>query len=158
MCLGSFLWGNCYLRSVLWKVFGERPREALKPEHAGKSREELIKETGMVVALRDVSFEVRRGETFVVMGLSGSGKSTLARCLIRLLEPTAGDVLVDGENILEYSENQLKEFRRRKTGMVFQHFGLLPTAMCSTTLPWGSRWRGSGSRTATPAPMRCWSW
>ncbi len=110
----------------LWKVFGERPERALEPEHSGKTREEMISETGLVMALRDVSFEVAKGETFVVMGLSGSGKSTLVRCLTRLLEPTSGDVWVDGENVLEYHENQLRDFRRKKVAMVFQHFGLLP--------------------------------
>jgi glycine betaine/proline transport system ATP-binding protein len=110
----------------LWKVFGEDPERALDSKHSEQSREELISETGLVRALRDVSFDVGRGETFVVMGLSGSGKSTLVRCLTRLLEPTSGEVWIDDENILDYQEHQLRDFRRKKVAMVFQHFGLLP--------------------------------
>ncbi len=110
----------------VWKVFGDRSERALDPEHASKSRAELRQELGVVVGLRDVSFAVNSGEVFVVMGLSGSGKSTLVRCLIRLTEPTAGQVHFDGEDIRTYSSEQLVQFRRSKVAMVFQHYALLP--------------------------------
>ena len=110
----------------LWKVFGSRPDRVFQPEHASKSRAELQDELGLVTGLRDVSFSVEKGAVFVVMGLSGSGKSTLVRCLIRLIEATRGQVYFDGEDILGYTQAQLIEFRRQKTAMVFQHYGLLP--------------------------------
>ena len=110
----------------LWKVFGSKPERVFEPEHASKSRAELQDELGLVTGLRDVSFAVDRGMVFVVMGLSGSGKSTLVRCLIRLIEATRGQVLFDGDDICGYSQAQLIEFRRQKTAMVFQQYGLLP--------------------------------
>ena len=110
----------------LWKVFGDQPERALEPQYADKSRAEIQDEMGLVVALRNVSFNVPPGEVFVVMGLSGSGKSTLVRCLTRLIEATEGKVLFDGEDILEYTPDQMIEFRRQKVAMVFQHYGLLP--------------------------------
>jgi glycine betaine/proline transport system ATP-binding protein len=110
----------------LWKVFGDGANRVFEPEHIEKSRAVLQDELGAVVALRDVSFDVQAGEIFVVMGLSGSGKSTLARCLIRLIDATRGAISFDGEDILGYDAKELTEFRRRKTAMVFQHYGLLP--------------------------------
>ena len=104
----------------LWKVFGPHPELAMSPENAHKTKEELLNELGLVVALKGVSFQVQKGETFVVMGLSGSGKSTLIRCLIRLIEPTDGSLAIEGEDILQYDERQLREFRRRRVAMVFQ--------------------------------------
>ena len=83
-------------------------------------------QTGCVLAVRDVSFRVREGETFVIMGLSGSGKSTLVRCLGRLIEPTRGEVLIDAEDLLTMNKQQLRDIRRHKMGMVFQHFGNFP--------------------------------
>ena len=90
------------------------------------SRADIQEELGAVVGLRDVSFDVGVGEIFVVMGLSGSGKSTLVRCLIRLIESTQGRIKFDGEDILEYNQEQLIQFRRQRVAMVFQHYGLLP--------------------------------
>jgi len=110
----------------LWKVFGPRAGSVVGTELADLSRSELLEQTGCVAAVRDVSFDVAPGEVFVVMGLSGSGKSTLVRCLTRLIEPTAGVVSVSGENILEASPARLRELRRTRFSMVFQHFGLLP--------------------------------
>ena len=110
----------------LWKVFGDQPERAVGQEHSAKSRAEIQDEMGLVVALRNVSFSVPPGEVFVVMGLSGSGKSTLVRCLTRLIEATQGKVLFDGEDILEYTPEQMIDFRRHKVAMVFQHYGLLP--------------------------------
>ena len=110
----------------LWKVFGDDPSIALEPENLGKSRAELQTEFGQVVALRDISFNVERGQTFVVMGLSGSGKSTLVRCLIRLIESTSGNIHIDGQDVTAFDDVRLREFRRTKIAMVFQNFGLLP--------------------------------
>ncbi len=110
----------------MWKIFGphaERIKKTLNPK---LSRDEVLEQTGHVVAVKDVSFGVRQGETFVVMGLSGSGKSTLVRCISRLIEPTSGQVIIEGENMMAMDEKQLRELRRRKISMVFQHFGLFP--------------------------------
>lgn len=110
----------------LWKVFGPTPEKIVGTRYADMSRPELLAETGCVAAVHDVSFDVADGEVFVVMGLSGSGKSTLVRCLTRLIEPTSGQVLIEGEDILAASNARLRELRRTKFSMVFQHFGLLP--------------------------------
>ncbi len=111
---------------TVWKIFGDDAEEARRLALAGEARSEILDKTGCVVAVRDVSFSVERGETFVVMGLSGSGKSTLVRCMSRLIEPTDGEVLVDGEDVCEYDDDRLRELRRTKVSMVFQHFGLFP--------------------------------
>lgn len=110
----------------VWKVFGSDPATARRLAEAGQTRQEIVDDCGQVVGVRDVSFRVRSGETFVVMGLSGSGKSTLIRCLSRLVEPTYGSILFDGEDICTASPEQLIEIRRHKLSMVFQHFGLFP--------------------------------
>lgn len=112
--------------SGLWKVFGSGPERALQQEHASKSRDEIQEELGLVVGLRDLSFRVTKGQTFVVMGLSGSGKSTLARCIIRLIEPTQGQIYFEGEDIVSYPAEELRQFRRDKIAMVFQNYALLP--------------------------------
>ena len=110
----------------LWKVFGPNPEAIVNSPDAMLSRSELRKKTGATAAVRDVSFDVGEGEVFVVMGLSGSGKSTLVRCMTRLIEPTAGEVLIQGEDVLHADAARLREIRRTKFSMVFQHFGLLP--------------------------------
>ena len=110
----------------LWKVFGKGGRDLADSVDPALSREDLLVQTGCVLAVRDVSFHVREGETFVIMGLSGSGKSTLVRCLGRLIEPTRGQVLIDGEDMLAMNKQQLRDIRRHKMAMVFQHFGNFP--------------------------------
>lgn len=111
----------------VWKVFGQgSPEPAIALAKAGSTRQNIITNIDQTVAVRDVSFSVARGETFVVMGLSGSGKSTLIRCLSRLIEPTSGEVLLNGENLLAMNDDELREIRRGKISMVFQHFGLFP--------------------------------
>ena len=110
----------------LWKIFGENVSPDLPQQIEGLSKAEAQSAHNIVVALQNVDFDVSDGETFVVMGLSGSGKSTLVRCINRLIEPTIGSVAIDGEDVLAYSEAELTEFRRKKTSMVFQQFGLLP--------------------------------
>ena len=110
----------------LWKVFGKNPQTVLEEPYRNQTRADIQQELGSVVALRDISFEVYPGETFVVMGLSGSGKSTLVRCLIGLIDATSGEINVDGEDITNFDARNLREFRRTKMAMVFQNFGLLP--------------------------------
>ncbi len=110
----------------LWKVYGPNPERIVGSPDALLSRSELRRKTGCTAAVRDVSFDVAEGEVFVVMGLSGSGKSTLVRCMTRLVEPTAGSVSIQGEDILHADASRLREIRRSKFSMVFQHFGLLP--------------------------------
>ncbi|HRR88831.1 MAG TPA: ATP-binding cassette domain-containing protein, partial [Methanoculleus sp.] len=110
----------------LTRVFGEEPEKAIELYRAGRSKQEIFKETGSTVALIDISFDVMRGETFVLMGLSGSGKSTLLRCINRIIEPTSGEVWIDGKDIVPMGEEELREVRRRKLGMIFQNFALLP--------------------------------
>jgi glycine betaine/proline transport system ATP-binding protein len=109
----------------VWKVFGPKPQRIVDSALADLPRAELAR-VGNVAAVRDISFSVGSGELFVVMGLSGSGKSTLVRCLSRLVEPTAGQVLIDGEDVTAASPERLRELRRTRMSMVFQHFGLLP--------------------------------
>jgi glycine betaine/proline transport system ATP-binding protein len=110
----------------IWKVFGPHPERIAPMLESNRSKKEILAETGHVVAVKDVSFDVRKGEIFVVMGLSGSGKSTLVRCISRLIEPTKGKIMMDGEDVLAMDEKQLRELRRNKISMVFQHFGLFP--------------------------------
>jgi len=110
----------------LWKVFGPAEHAVIGTPDADLTREQLKAKTDSMVAIRDVSFDVAPGEVFVVMGLSGSGKSTLVRCMTRLIEPTAGEVLLDGEDIRKADAARLRELRRHRFSMVFQHFGLLP--------------------------------
>ena len=110
----------------LWKVFGKNPDELFNSPLRNGEKSTIQRDLNLVVALRDVSFDVTPGETFVVMGLSGSGKSTLVRCLINLIEPTSGSIIVDGQDITQFDQKELRDFRRSKIAMVFQNFGLLP--------------------------------
>jgi glycine betaine/proline transport system ATP-binding protein len=109
----------------IWKIFGRNAEKVIGTPDAELSRGELREKTGCVAAVRNVSFEVWPGEVFVVMGLSGSGKSTLVRTLIRLIEPTAGRVEIDGRDVTAASRDELLQLRRHTSSMVFQHFGLL---------------------------------
>jgi glycine betaine/proline transport system ATP-binding protein len=109
----------------VWKVFGPHPDKVIGTPDADLSRSELQRKTGNVVAVRDVSIDIRPGEVFVVMGLSGSGKSTLVRTLIRLIEPTAGEIRITGQDVMAADQPELRELRRHTVSMVFQHFGLL---------------------------------
>jgi glycine betaine/proline transport system ATP-binding protein len=110
----------------VWKVYGPHADRIVGSPDAALSRQELLEKTGCVAAVRDVSFDVTEGEVFVVMGLSGSGKSTLVRMINRLHDPTAGQVLIDGEDVVQLDDERLREIRRKKISMVFQHFGLFP--------------------------------
>lgn len=128
----------------LWKVFGPKASRIPGSPEGELSREELRKRTGCVAGVKDVSFEVKRGEVFVVMGLSGSGKSTLVRCLTRLIEPTAGEVMIDDHDVLKMSESALRNLRRTHVAMVFQHFGLLPHRRVIDNIAYGLEVRGVG--------------
>ncbi|WP_200847177.1 glycine betaine/L-proline ABC transporter ATP-binding protein [Microbacterium sp. 18062] len=129
----------------LWKVFGEQPeRVVADPEYASLSPSEILERTGNVVAVRDLSFTVGKGEVFVIMGLSGSGKSTLVRCLTRLIEPTAGSIRLQGDDLRALDAGSLRELRRRKASMVFQHFGLLPFRTVVENIAYGLEIRGMG--------------
>ncbi len=107
-------------------MFGQKPDRAMQMAEAGRARPEILESTGCTIGVHDVSFDVKTGETFVVMGLSGSGKSTLIRCVSRLADVTRGSVALDGEDLTQMSEQALRQVRREKLSMVFQHFGLLP--------------------------------
>lgn len=128
----------------LWKVFGPGGEKVPKdPELSKLSSAELLERTGCNAAVRDMNFDVAKGEVFVVMGLSGSGKSTLIRCLTRLIEPTSGSVLVDGKDVMQAGTGELRELRRRKMSMVFQHFGLLPHRTVLDNVSYGLQIRGA---------------
>ena len=126
----------------VWKVFGKNADRVLAPENSGKGKSEIQSELGAVVGLHDVSFEVQRGQTFVIMGLSGSGKSTMVRCLIRLIEPTAGTIVIDGNDVTAMTDKELMEFRRSKIAMVFQHYGLMPHRNVLENASWGLEVQG----------------
>ena len=110
----------------LYKVFGDRPNDAIQNILNGMSKEQLLKEHGNILGLNNINIDVPAKQLHVIMGLSGSGKSTLIRHINRLIEPTLGKVIIDGNNIMEMSREELREFRRYKASMVFQKFGLLP--------------------------------
>jgi glycine betaine/proline transport system ATP-binding protein len=123
-------------------VFGPSPRKALALVRGGMGKDELLAETGAVLALDDVSMTVERSETFVVMGLSGSGKSTLIRHLNRLIDPSEGAIVIDGVDILGLSVRALEQFRRGKLAMVFQRFGLFPHRTVLDNVAYGLAVRG----------------
>jgi glycine betaine/proline transport system ATP-binding protein len=110
----------------LSKIFGSQPEQAMALLKQGKSKEDILERTGMTVGVDNANFEVQSGEIFVVMGLSGSGKSTIVRMLNRLIEPTTGDVIVDGQNVTRMTPDELVKFRLHNMSMVFQSFALMP--------------------------------
>jgi glycine betaine/proline transport system ATP-binding protein len=123
-------------------IFGKRKNEALKQLQEGVSKADILSETGCTVGVNDANFTIQRGEIFVVMGLSGSGKSTLLRCFNRLIEPTSGSIMLDDEDIIKASDVKLREIRRKKMTMVFQHFGLLPHRTVSSNVAYGLEIQG----------------
>jgi len=110
---------------AVWKLFGDHAA-AVYRSSSGQPTDEALAENHLIAGVRDVSLQVHEGESFVIMGLSGSGKSTLVRCMSRLIEPTGGEIVFNGENLLAASEKRMIEVRRHQMGMVFQHFALLP--------------------------------
>ncbi|BBG30978.1 quaternary amine ABC transporter ATP-binding protein [Zymobacter palmae] len=126
----------------LSKVFGKRPGEVLALRDQGKKRAEIHKATGQVLGLSDINFDVRAGELLVIMGLSGSGKSTLIRCLNRLIDPTEGEILINGGDVVKMNDAELRECRRRHFSMVFQHFALFPHRTLLGNAEYGLEVRG----------------
>jgi len=112
--------------SNLYKIFGNKPKKALEMLNDGATKQEVLEKNGSTVGVNDASFEVEEGEIFVIMGLSGSGKSTLLRCINRLIEPTTGSIKVDGQEVRDFGKEELRKFREKEFGMVFQNFALLP--------------------------------
>jgi glycine betaine/proline transport system ATP-binding protein len=124
-------------------IFGKNARKTSLPMlQRGDSKSDILSKTGHVVGVSNVSFSVREGEIFVVMGLSGSGKSTLIRCINRLITPTSGKVYIDGEEVIGASQSRLRQLRRTKMAMVFQHFALLPHKTVLENVAYGLKIRG----------------
>ena len=132
----------------MWKIFGPHPERLRANLDASANRDEVQERTGHVIAVRDVTFQVNEGETFVVMGLSGSGKSTLVRCISRLIEPTSGEVRIDGRDVVAMTEAELTEMRRHRMSMVFQHFGLFSHRTVLDNVTFGLEVRGNRPGTA----------
>ena len=124
------------------KIFGKRQKQALEMVQQAKSKTEILEKTGATVGVYDVNFEVQTGEIFVIMGLSGSGKSTLIRLLNRLIDPTSGDIYIDGQDVAKMNEEELREVRRHKLNMVFQNFGLFPHRTILENTEFGLEVRG----------------
>ncbi|WP_164215973.1 glycine betaine/L-proline ABC transporter ATP-binding protein [Virgibacillus sp. YIM 98842] len=124
------------------KIFGSRPKSVIPLIKEGKTKDEILEETNHTVGVYDASFEVNKGEVFVIMGLSGSGKSTLIRCFNMLNRPTTGSIYVDDEDIVQYSPGQLKNYRQKKVAMVFQHFGLFSHRTILANVEYGLEIRG----------------
>ena len=139
--------------SNIWKLFGPDEKRIIKNLDKSLSIKEVQEKTGHVVAVKDVSFSIQKGETFVVMGLSGSGKSTLVRCISRLIEPTSGTVKMDDVDVTKMSSRDLLELRRNKMSMVFQHFGLFPHRTVVENIGYGLEVRGTKKETRLEKSM-----
>ena len=126
----------------IYKIFGNDPDSVMDMVKNGSTKDEVLEQTGHTVGLDNVSLNIEEGETFVCMGLSGSGKSTLIRHLNRLIDPTAGEVLIDGENVMSFNPEQLIDFRRHKMSMVFQRFGLFPHKTVMQNVGYGLEMQG----------------
>ena len=126
----------------LYLIFGNEKQKALKMLKKDKSKEEILKDTGCTVGVKDANLSINEGEFFVIMGLSGSGKSTLLRCINRLIRPTTGQVLVNGVDISKISEKELLQVRRKELAMVFQNFGLLPHRSVLSNIAFGLELQG----------------
>jgi glycine betaine/proline transport system ATP-binding protein len=126
----------------IYKIFGKDPDSVMDMVKNGSTKDEVLEQTGHTVGLDNVSLNIEEGETFVCMGLSGSGKSTLIRHLNRLIDPTAGEILIDGENVMSFNPEQLIDFRRHKMSMVFQRFGLFPHKTVMQNVGYGLEMQG----------------
>ena len=126
----------------VYKIFGDQPQKVLPMVQDGATKEEVLEKTGHTVGLDNVSLSIEEGETFVCMGLSGSGKSTLIRHLNRLIDPTDGEIIVEGTNVMSLNKQQLIEFRRHKMSMVFQRFGLFPHRTVIDNVGYGLEMQG----------------
>ena len=139
----------------VWKIFGPHGDNVIGTPDAELSRAELREKTGCVIAVRDVSIEIKPGEVFVVMGLSGSGKSTLVRTLIRLIEPSAGTITITGHDVMAADAAELRELRRHTVSMVFQHFGLLAHRRVIDNVAFGLEIQGVPRPSGSRGPARC---
>ena len=126
----------------IYKIFGTNPDSVMDMVKNGSTKDEVLEQTGHTVGLDNVSLNIEEGETFVCMGLSGSGKSTLIRHLNRLIDPTAGEIFIDGENVMNFNPDQLIDFRRHKMSMVFQRFGLFPHKTVMQNVGYGLEMQG----------------
>ena len=126
----------------VYKIFGPKPNQVLEMVKGGSGKDEILEQTGHTVGLDNVSLKIEEGETFVCMGLSGSGKSTLIRHLNRLIDPTDGEILVEGTNVMSLNKEKLIEFRRHKMSMVFQRFGLFPHKTVLQNVGYGLEMQG----------------
>ena len=126
----------------IYKIFGNDPDSVMDMVKGGSTKDEVLEQTGHTVGLDNVSLNIEEGETFVCMGLSGSGKSTLIRHLNRLIDPTAGEIFIDGENVMSFNPQQLIDFRRHKMSMVFQRFGLFPHKTVLQNVGYGLEMQG----------------
>ena len=126
----------------VYKIFGNNPKSVLSMVKDGGTKEEILDKTGHTVGLDNVTLKIEEGETFVCMGLSGSGKSTLIRHLNRLIDPTDGDILIEGTNVMSLNNEQLIDFRRHKMSMVFQRFGLFPHKTVIQNVGYGLEMQG----------------
>lgn len=126
----------------VYKIFGSNPEEALARLGRGEAKEQIFEETGQTVGVQDANFSVGEGEIFVVMGLSGSGKSTLVRMLNGLIKPSKGEILIDGDDVASADPAKLREIRRAKIAMVFQHFALFPHKTVVENVAYGLKVRG----------------
>lgn len=138
----------------LCKIFGSTPEKYVAAVKGGMTKAELGREHGHILGLNNINISMPAGRIQVVMGLSGSGKSTLIRHINRLIEPTAGQVLIDGRDVLKMSEDELREFRRRQTAMVFQKFALLPHRTVIDNVVFGLEVRGLPPASARETGMR----
>ena len=126
----------------VYKIFGNNPQSVMPMVKEGANKEEVLEKTGHTVGLDNVSLNIEEGETFVCMGLSGSGKSTLIRHLNRLIDPTDGEILVEGSNVMSFNKDELIDFRRHKMSMVFQRFGLFPHKTVIQNVGYGLEMQG----------------
>ena len=126
----------------VYKIFGNNPNSVLPQVKEGATKDDILENTGHTVGLDNVSLKIEEGETFVCMGLSGSGKSTLIRHLNRLIDPTDGEILIEGTNVMNLNKEQLIEFRRHKMSMVFQRFGLFPHKTVIQNVGYGLEMQG----------------
>ncbi|EPR3583203.1 quaternary amine ABC transporter ATP-binding protein [Vibrio alginolyticus] len=128
--------------SGLYKIFGTRPNSVIERVKLGHSKEQVLADTGHTVGLKDINLQIQKGEIFVIMGLSGSGKSTMIRHFNRLIDPTMGQILVEGVDVMQLSNKELEQFRRHKMSMVFQRFGLLPHRTVIDNIAYGLEVQG----------------
>ena len=137
----------------VYKIFGNNPMSVLPMVKDGATKEEILDKTGHTVGLDNVSLKIEEGETFVCMGLSGSGKSTLIRHLNRLIDPTDGDILIEGTNVMSLNTESLIDFRRHKMSMVFQRFGLFPHKTVIQNVGYGLEMQGKSEEERNKTAM-----